>query len=230
MSEKQHISLKQRFFLWAGTHVAGATIRMLKKTVSMTVVGGENLKETLAKHGRAIFVFWHGKMIIPTMRHIGDKIVVLVSEHGDGEIIARALLSLGFDLVRGSTTRGGTKALREMIQWFDEPVIIAITPDGPKGPYHELKIGAVVLAQRTGVPILPMSAFTNKPLLLKSWDRFHVVKPFEQCVLFYGKPIYIEKELTGDKLQEKCKYVEQTLHNLDQEAEAYFITKKNFKE
>lgn len=222
---EHHLSLKQRLFLWSGSHIAGRIIRLLKKTVRITVVGGENLTEVTEKHSRAIFTFWHGNMIVPMMQLIGKEIVVLVSEHGDGEIIARAISNLGYGLVRGSTTRGGAKALKTMIKRFEQPGIIVITPDGPKGPYRKLKIGVVILSQRTGVPILPMSAYTSSPTHLKSWDRFHLVKPFERCVLFYGKPIYIDKELNGDELEEKRKYVEQELYNLDRKAEAFFRTK-----
>ena len=222
MSEEGKLPLKQRFYLWLSSHAAGKLIRLLKKTIRLTVVGDEYLRSLMENGGRAIFAFWHGNMIIPMMSYIDEGVVVLVSEHGDGEIIARVLKSLGCGLIRGSTTRSGSRALIEMTKMFESPGIIAITPDGPKGPYRELKSGAVILAQRTGVPILPMSTYTNRPKFLKSWDRFHLVKPFVKCVLMYGKPIKIERDLSSEKLEEKRRFVEQAIHELDHQAETFF--------
>jgi len=222
MSEESKLPLKHRFYLWLGSHVAGKLIRLLKKTVRLTVIGDEHLRSLMENGGRAILAFWHGNMIIPMMRHIDEGDVVLVSEHGDGEIIARALKSLGYDLIRGSTTHSGAKALVDMRKRFESPGIIAITPDGPKGPYRELKSGAVILAKQTGVPILPISAYTNRPKFLKSWDRFHLVKPFVKCVLMYGKPIKIERDLSSEKLEEKRRFVEQAIYELDRQAETFF--------
>ncbi|MFC1553497.1 lysophospholipid acyltransferase family protein [candidate division KSB1 bacterium] len=223
MTDKEKIPLKQKIFLWFGDHVIGNFIRLLKKSVKLTVVGEENLKRTLEENdGKAIFAFWHGNMVIPMMKHIGEGVLVLVSEHGDGEIIAKVLKSLGYGLVRGSTTRGGPKAMKEMFKLMKHPNIIGITPDGPKGPYRELKIGTVLVSQRTGIPILPMSAYTNKPAFLKSWDKFHVVKPFSHCVLMYGEPVKIERDISGDDLEEERERVEKAIQKLDETAEAYF--------
>lgn len=222
MSEEGKLPLKQRFYLWIGSHVAGRLIRLLKKTVRLTIVGDEHLQSLMENESRAIIAFWHGNMVIPMMRHTDEGVVALVSEHGDGEITSRILKSLGCNLIRGSTTRGGSKALKEMTKRFESPGIIVMTSDGPKGPYREFKIGAVILAKRTGVSILPVSAYTNRPKFLKSWDRFHFIKPFVKCVLMYGKPIKIEQDLSSEELEEKRRFVEQTMHELDRRVETFF--------
>jgi len=227
MEADKKIPLKQRFYLWLGSHVAGRIIRLLRRTVKLEIVGQENLDYLMNNGGRAIFAFWHGNMVIPMMRLIGKDITALVSQHGDGEIIARILDNLGFGLVRGSSTRGGIAALKEMVKLLKQPNIVVITPDGPKGPYREFKIGAVLLAQRTGVPVLPMSAYTSSPRFLKSWDRFLIVKPFVHCVLMYGDPIPVEKDLTLEELEEKRRLVEQAVRDLDQKAETFFTTTDN---
>jgi lysophospholipid acyltransferase (LPLAT)-like uncharacterized protein len=224
MDAEKKIPLKQRFFLWLGSKVAGKIIWLLKRTVKLEIVGQEHLDGLMNDGGKAIFAFWHGNMIIPMMEHIGSGVHVLVSQHGDGEIIARILTSLGYGLVRGSSTRGGSEALKTMIRLFRKQGIIGITPDGPKGPYRELKIGAVILAQSTGVPVLPMSAYTSSPKFLNSWDKLLVVKPFTRCVLMYGKPVKINREETSDGLEEKRKIVEQSIKDLDQKSENYFST------
>lgn len=217
--------MKRRFFLWLSAGIAGRFIRLLKRTVTLTVVGEENLTGVMNSGGKAIFVFWHGNMSIPLMRHIDSGVVVLVSEHGDGEIISRILNSLGCDLIRGSTTRGGARALKDLMKRLKSPGIIAITPDGPTGPYRTLKIGAVILAHRTNVPIIPMSAYTNKPRFLKSWDKFHVVIPFTKCVLMYGEPVHIERDLNETELEEKRKHLEAVVRDLDGKAETFFEDK-----
>lgn len=217
--------MKRRFFLWLSAGIAGRLIRLLKRTVTLTVVGDENLTGVINSGGKAIFVFWHGNMLIPIMRHIDTGVLALVSEHGDGEIIARILNSLGCDFIRGSTTRGGARALKDMMKILKSPGIIAITPDGPTGPFRTFKIGAVILAHRTNVPIIPMSAYTNKPRFLKSWDKFHVVIPFTKCVLMYGEPVHIERDLNETELEEKRKYLEALVRDLDGKAETFFEDK-----
>lgn len=224
MDAEKKMPNKQRFFLWLGSKIAGKTIRLLKYTVKIEIVGQEHFDGLMNNGGKAILAVWHGNMFIPIMEHIDSGINTLVSHHGDGEIIARILTSLGYGLVRGSSTRGGSDALKTMIRLFRKPGIMAITPDGPTGPYRELKIGAVILAQSTGVPILPTSAYTSSPKFLKSWDKFLVVKPFTRCVLIYGKPIKIDRDETTEGLEEKQKLVEQSIRNLDQMAENYFST------
>jgi len=219
---RKTLSFKHRFFLWFVDHFVDKFIRILKRTVNLDVVGEEHLNTAFADSGKAIFAFWHGNMIIPMLRHIDQGIYVLVSKHGDGEIIARLLINLGYRLVRGSSTKGGSDALKAMTHILQEPNIIAITPDGPRGPLRELKIGPVALSQRTGVPVIPMSASTSSPVIFKSWDRFLFVKPFVKCVLLYGKPIYVENGLTDDGLKQKRREVEQAIRALDTRAENHF--------
>jgi len=221
-TDKKTVSFKYRFYLWLLDHFGNNYIRLLKHTVRLEVIGEEHLKTALADTGKAIFAFWHGNLIIPMIRHIDQDIYVLVSTHNGGEIIARMLTNLGYRLVRGSSTMGGSNALKEMAQVLQEPNIMGITPDGPKGPVRELKIGPVILSQKTGVPIIPMSASTNSPVFYKSWDKLLLVKPFVKCVLLYGKPISVENGLTGDGLEEKRREVEQAISDLDTQAENHF--------
>ena len=146
MGENQKIPFKQRIYLWLATYIAGFLIRIIRKTTRLYVVGGEDSRQLHAFGERCILASWHGSVIAPIMKHMDEGLVVLASKHGDGEIIARVLKSLGFGLVRGSTTRGGSRAMSEMIKRLKTPGQIAITPDGPKGPYRKFKMGADVLA------------------------------------------------------------------------------------
>lgn len=222
MGENQKIPLKQRFYLWLATYIAGFLIRIIRKTSRLYSVGDE-YSQNLHEFGeRCILASWHGSVIAPIMKHMDEGLVVLASEHGDGEIIARVLKSLGFGLIRGSTTRGGSRAMAEMIKRLKTPGKIAITPDGPKGPYRKFKMGAVVLAQKTGAPIVPLASYSNSPFILNSWDKFQIVKPFGKFVIVYGPPILVESDSTPGELEEIRDYVEQEMHKLDIQAETYF--------
>ena len=124
--------------------------------------------------------------------HRNLQIAVLVSEHGDGEIIARILASFGFRLVRGSSSRGAARALiavdRELEAGFD----VGITPDGPRGPRHSVAPGALLAAHRAGVRIVPLAASASAFWQLGSWDRFMIPKPFARVTIAYGDPLPVE--------------------------------------
>ncbi len=222
MGENKKIPFKQRFYLWLAKNIAGFLFRIIRITSRIYVVGGEHRRQLYEFGERCIFTVWHGSVFAPIMNLMDEGIIVLVSEHGDGEIIARILKNLGFGLVRGSTTRGGSRAVAEMVKRLRTPGKIAITPDGPKGPYRKLKMGAVVLAQMTGAPIIPIASYSDNRLLLNSWDKFQVVIPFGKCVIVYGLPIRVDSELTPGELEEKRKFVEREMHKLDSLAETYF--------
>ena len=134
---------------------------------------------------------WHGHLLPFTcyLRHRGMG--VLVSEHRDGEIIARVLHALGYTTIRGSSTRGGARALIELVKVLKAGTSVCITPDGPKGPVHRFASGSTVAAQRAGVPITPMVATADRAWVLGSWDRFMIPKPFARVVLHFADPAMV---------------------------------------
>jgi lysophospholipid acyltransferase (LPLAT)-like uncharacterized protein len=145
--------------------------------------------------GRSVvMVLWHGEMLPLLYYHRHRQIAVLVSEHGDGEIIARILDAFGFRLVRGSTSRGAARALvavdRELREGFD----VGITPDGPRGPLHSVAPGALLAAHRAGVKLLPLAATASAFWQLGSWDRFMIPKPFAKVTIAYGEPVAVTAE------------------------------------
>ena len=111
---------------------------------------------------------------------------VLVSEHSDGEIIARILEWMGYALIRGSTSRGAGRALIGLTRTLKDGNDVAITPDGPRGPRHRFAPGAVVAANRAGVPIVPAVAHVERGWQLSSWDGFVIPKPFARITIAYG--------------------------------------------
>jgi lysophospholipid acyltransferase (LPLAT)-like uncharacterized protein len=121
-------------------------------------------------------------------QHRSHGVAILISEHGDGEIIARVAEALGYRSVRGSSSRGAERALLGMIREVKEGSEVAITPDGPRGPAQHFAPGAAIIAQRSGAPLLPLTAFADRAWRLKSWDRFLIPKPFARVVVTYGEP------------------------------------------
>jgi lysophospholipid acyltransferase (LPLAT)-like uncharacterized protein len=178
------------------------------------------LRQAYRSGAPILFLVWHGRMLIPLFAHRNQKIVAMVSEHGDGEIIAQTAQRLGFRTVRGSSTRGGQKAFRDMLKHLKHGEHCTILPDGPQGPRYEVKMGAIMLAQRSGALILPLTFSAAKPIIFNSWDRFMIWKPFSKVLLLYGAPIQIPRNIKPDELEDHRLFVERAMQRLHEEADA----------
>lgn len=172
--------------------------------------------------GQVIYAFWHGRMLIFSYSHRWQKIHVLISQHRDGELIARIIERLGFVSVRGSTTRGGTKAIFEMAKKGVSGYDVAISPDGPRGPRFAVQLGTIYVAQRSQMPIIPITNSAKSRWTLSSWDGFLIPKPFSKAVIIIGEPIYVPPESTPQELEEKREELERRLVCLTQKADNYF--------
>jgi lysophospholipid acyltransferase (LPLAT)-like uncharacterized protein len=158
-----------------------------------------------------IFVFWHGQMLPLVHHHRNEGIVVLVSEHTDGEYITRVIHRHGFGTARGSSTRGGAKGLKGILRAAREGKELGFTPDGPKGPRHEFKWGALVAAQLTGLPLVPIGVGVDRAWYLKSWDRFMSPKPFASLRIRYGAPRWVPRDASEATLKEIALELEEEL-------------------
>jgi lysophospholipid acyltransferase (LPLAT)-like uncharacterized protein len=192
------------------------------KTGRIQVTNRNAWKELVASPQGFIIVAWHGKMLLPIYVHRNLGILAMVSEHRDGEMIARTVHRLGYETVRGSSTRGGTKAFRQMLKELKKGKISTILPDGPRGPRHYFKLGAIVVAQRSGAPILPMTFAAKKSIRLKSWDRFMIWLPLSKLQLIYGSPITIPRKCSAEELEQYRVKVEQTMIEMEQRADKIF--------
>jgi lysophospholipid acyltransferase (LPLAT)-like uncharacterized protein len=142
--------------------VGASIIRMLGMSMRMTVRGNE-AADTLTRDDRHfILAFWHGRQLMIPLAYRGREIHILISRHRDGELISRIMSRFGYHSVRGSSTRGGTAALRQLIKLGRSGVDIAITPDGPKGPRYVAQPGVIQIAKVTGLPILPLTFSCSK--------------------------------------------------------------------
>jgi lysophospholipid acyltransferase (LPLAT)-like uncharacterized protein len=165
-----------------------AFIRAIARTWRFRAVNADGYAAERAAGRAVVMVLWHGEMLPLLYYHRHREIAVLVSEHGDGEIIARILRAFGFRLIRGSTSRGAARALiavdRELREGFD----VGITPDGPRGPRHSVAPGALLAAHRAGAKLMPLAARASAFWQLGTWDRFIIPKPFARITVAYGDP------------------------------------------
>jgi lysophospholipid acyltransferase (LPLAT)-like uncharacterized protein len=120
----------------------------------------------------------------------------MVSASGDGALLAAVLAKFGLESIRGSTSRRGPQALLEATRWLRKGYSVAITPDGPRGPSHQIQEGIIYLAQVSGRPIVPISNFTRWKIRLPSWDRFQIPLPFARCELYDNDPIWVPRDAT----------------------------------
>ena len=166
-----------------------------------------------------IVAFWHGRLMMTAMlwRFPGRDMYALISEHRDGRLISDAVGHLGIKTVVGSTSKGGSKALREMVQLLKQGNSLTVTPDGPRGPSMTAAGGVVQLARLGGAPIVPISYSVTRGRHAKSWDRFLVPYPLTRGIITYGQPITLSK---GDDLDEATKRLEAELIAITQEADA----------
>lgn len=191
---------------------------LVTKTLKYSVRGQEQMEEWRNSGKPVILACWHGVLIPPMYYLRNQNIYVLSSTHRDSEYLAYILRKFGWGLIKGSSKRGGTRALIEMIRKVKEGYNVAFTPDGPTGPAKKIKPGIIYLAQKTGIPIVPLGVAAYPKNNLKSWDSFMLPNFFAQASLVFGELFWVDKELTEEEINEKTAELEKILSSLDNEA------------
>jgi hypothetical protein len=173
-------------------YLAFSYITLVGWTTRLRVIGQDRRDALRAEGRRFIYAFWHQRQVFLTYTHRGDPARVLVSKSKDGELIAETMRLSRMSSARGSSSRGGPQAVREMMEHVEQGYDLAFTPDGPRGPAREVKAGVLYLAQKLGLPILPLScALSNRVEFARAWDRFQAPLPFGRACLMYGEPIRV---------------------------------------
>lgn len=170
---------------------------MIRATVRLRCEGRQHLDAIRARGGRYIHTFWHGHLFLMPYAYAGGRIAILISEHTDGEYIARTMARFGHESVRGSTTSGGAAALRNAVRKAREGYDLGFTPDGPRGPRHRAQMGVVAAARLTGLPIVPVAFAASRAKVMGSWDGFILPLPFSRGVFVYGEPIVVDEVAEG---------------------------------
>ncbi len=192
-----------RILIHCGSFLISLILSLIGATLRIRVHGRENYNRAAGERG-FIYALWHGRLFLPLYINRGKGLRVLVSEHRDGELIAQVLLRCGYRVVRGSTTRGGKKAMISLLRASKDGGGFAFTPDGPRGPRGGVQPGIIFFARKTGFPILPITGSSKWKLELGSWDRFLIPLPFSRASVVFGEPIYIEGDLSGERLSTAC--------------------------
>jgi lysophospholipid acyltransferase (LPLAT)-like uncharacterized protein len=213
MSQK----LKEKFILFLAKVVARPLLILYRNTLSVQI-RNRHYVETCQKNGEHIlYAFWHENMILPLLIHEKQGAYVLVSQHFDGEIIATILKVFGYFSIRGSSTRGGEEAYKMMRMKINKHRSeIGFTPDGPRGPRRQAKMGIIRLAAETGAAIIPIGVAADRFRRLNSWDRLLLILPFAKCALIYHKPLYVPENA---KIKSYADMLSRITNALDEEAE-----------
>jgi len=182
--------------------LAAALIHVLGSSLRIRHVHPENIETT----PQYIFAFWHAHLLVMLHSRYRKPITTMISRSKDGEYIARVFDWYGVDSARGSSTRGGGMALRELIREARAGKNIAFTPDGPRGPARVVKDGVIYAAQMTGLPVVPVVFAARKKMHLRSWDRMVVPMPFSKALFLYGEPIVVPREARTEEWRERMEH------------------------
>ncbi|MBW2568693.1 MAG: lysophospholipid acyltransferase family protein [Deltaproteobacteria bacterium] len=197
-------------------------IDLLCGTMKIEKKGFEKVKQIFSSR-KFILAAWHSRILL--VNYIGKGLdgTAMVSASEDGEFVARIIQRQGHEAVRGSTKKGGLQALSILIANLkekDKPCLIV--PDGPQGPRHKASPGVIVLAKKTGYPIVPISYSAKKIKIFASWDRFILPCPFTKCRVVYGDPIYVSQNANKDKGEKCLTQLENELNRITSDVDRYF--------
>lgn len=183
-----------RLLLELAPPLAAGLIRGIRAANRVEFIGEEHPRAFWQKGEHVILSFWHDQLFLMAAGYRGPGSKILISASKDGELIARVMQSFGQGAVRGSSHRGGKAAFKALVSLAEEPVDLVITPDGPKGPRHEIKQGVVQLARLSGRPVIPMAFACSRGRRFASWDRFLLPYPFGRAVYAFGEPLFYSRE------------------------------------
>jgi lysophospholipid acyltransferase (LPLAT)-like uncharacterized protein len=208
-------SFTDRLLIRALGFIFYSAIKLIGKTARFEVTGWENHEKAAANGGLPIYVFWHDRIFLTTYWWRDRRIVVMTSRSKDGEYIARCIQRFGYGAARGSSTRGAVRAVVEMARLMRAGCTTAFTIDGPKGPRYIAKPGAVLLAKKSGHPILPVTMALDRYWTMPSWDKFQIPMPFTKARVYVAPPIYVPPDADDNLLEAKRNELQQALDDLN---------------
>lgn len=214
-------SLKERILIRFADLAFFGFIKVLGAFTRFEVRGSEHLDAIKAAGKIPIYTFWHDRIFFATYFWQKRGIVVITSKSFDGEYIARFIQRFGYGAIRGSSSRGGARALVEMVKSMRTGHPMAFTVDGPRGPRYEAKLGPVILAKKTGNPIMPFVVEPRKFWTVKSWDRMQIPRPFSRAITIIGEPIYVDSNATDTEVESKLAKLQQCLDDLTEQGKKW---------
>ncbi|MEK6408194.1 MAG: lysophospholipid acyltransferase family protein [Acidobacteriota bacterium] len=220
-SDLSNYGPRDRWIIYAADVFFYLLIRVICSTLRWEVRGREHLDSILSSGHQPIFTFWHVCILSATWFWRDRGIVVMSSISRDAEYTGRVIKRFGYGTARGSSTRGGGRALAEMAECSNSGIEVGFTIDGPRGPAHVAKPGAVTLARHTGQAILPFHIAASRYIELRSWDRLQIPLPFTRAVALISEPIYVPRDSSSEEVAGRQAAVQSALDNLCREAESW---------
>ncbi|MDH7480784.1 MAG: lysophospholipid acyltransferase family protein [Armatimonadota bacterium] len=200
------------FLAWLFVSIIGLTTR--KK-----VVGFEHVQRLIESGQGFIMAVWHGRTLLPIYHCRGMGIWAITSLSRDGEIQTGVVSRFGYKTIRGSSGRGAVKAALAACKKLEDGEILAITPDGPRGPRRQVQEGIIFMAQRSGCPIIPIGAAARRRKLLPTWDKYAIPLPFSKCAIVYSEPITFGEGATLEAAEEPELMLKRILDDVQRQAE-----------
>ena len=190
--------------------------RLIQFTLRLRVVGFEKIRDL---DGPKILCCWHGRTFVPSRLYKGKGLYAMFSHSRDGEMQAKIFTKFGFKVIRGSTGRGGERALVESIRALKAGGTIAMTPDGPRGPTRKVQEGVMLMAKKSGAPLVPVGAFARPGKLFNSWDRYLIPYPFAKASIVFGDAIPVPPNPSEEEYEAIRLKMEQEIDRMQSEAE-----------
>ena len=214
-------TLKNRIYRRLLPRIGLFLVGMLSSTYKVTIVDPEKESKTLERDNSLIYASWHQRFF-PGITFFARRkpIAIMISQSRDGGLIATIVDMLGWEPVRGSSSRGGRSALLKLKKLARKGYKIGHIVDGPKGPFGEVKAGLVLIAQATGLAIVPTITSAERRWQANSWDRFMIPKPFSRVIIRFGEPFYLPREMDEDEFEEKRLEIEKRMHSLYEETDS----------
>ena len=196
-------------------------VRILSATYKFKLVDPEIERNVLEKGRHPIYASWHQRFFPGIILFAGRKpISIMISRSKDGEIVSKIVHLLGWHPVRGSSSKGGSQALRTLKKLVSKGFKVAHIVDGPRGPLGVVKPGLLLIAQATGMPIIPTIVSAEKKWVFNSWDRFMVPKPFSRVIIRFCDEVYIPRKLSPPDFEAKRLQIENIFNKRYTETDA----------
>ncbi len=218
----RNFTLWQRIQIAVLPRIAVLILKSIGRTLRWETEGDEHLERVYKEGRRAILVCWHCCTFASTYYWRRRDIVVMSSQNFESECLAQVLRKLGYGLARGSSSRGGLKALAEMARWLRNGKDAGFTVDGPRGPRYEVKPGPMLLAKRTGDAVLCFHVSLQGKIQLNTWDHTQIPIPFSKAYLLSAPPIYLARDANEGELKSKITEMQRTLDDLRKRAEGHW--------
>ncbi|MFH1009947.1 MAG: lysophospholipid acyltransferase family protein [bacterium] len=212
------MKLGKRILFFLATRFGHLLARLVCRLARVEIVNAAPVQDLESRGAPVLYALWHGRMLVPVWWHRGTRSIAMVSRHEDGEMVSQLIARMGYKTVRGSSTRGGGSAARQMVAALRKGAVAAMICDGPRGPAMKMKIGTPWIAAMGGAWVVPITWAGNRVWRFRSWDSFQVPKPFSRAVVLLGDPLApVEKETSA--IEQFRVLFERRMNELVQKAE-----------